>query len=142
MATGRMSKKTKSLQDLHRFLDDKASEVELEREEDRTWSTKEHLVNGLLNKKYLVTLDYDVKYHDWVIEMGFNQNTNFISQISVKLPHIKELNYNACIKIDDADFDHSNAGVWIHQVHDLLDRDKFTDWTKYNDDNPADEVDK
>ena len=53
-----------------------------------------------------------------------------------------ELNYNACIKIDDADFDHSNAGVWIHQVHDLLDRDKFTDWTKYNDDNPADEVDK
>jgi|TARA_S200000501_G_scaffold124312_1_gene117331 hypothetical protein len=102
----------------------------------------EDLVNGLLNKKYLVTLDYDVKYHDWVIEMGFNQNQNFISQISVKLPHIKELNYNACIKIDDADFDHSNAGVWIHQVHDLLDRDKFTDWTKYNDDNPADEVDK
>ena len=36
----------------------------------------EDLVNGLLNKKYLVTLDYDVKYHDWVIEMGFNQNTN------------------------------------------------------------------
>jgi len=55
MATGRMSKKTKSLQDLHRFLDDKASEVELEREEDRTWSTKEHLVN--LKKQKLKVKD-------------------------------------------------------------------------------------
>ena len=50
-----MSKKTKSLQDLHRFLDDKASEVELEREEDRTWSTKEHLVN--LKKQKLKVKD-------------------------------------------------------------------------------------
>ena len=50
-----MSKKTKSLQDLHRFLDDKASEVELEREGDRTWSTKEHLVN--LKKQKLKVKD-------------------------------------------------------------------------------------
>jgi|TARA_A100001388_G_C28683559_1_gene457587 uncharacterized protein YdcH (DUF465 family) len=55
MATGRMSKKTKSLQDLHRFLDDKASEVELERQGDRTWSTKEHLVN--LKKQKLKVKD-------------------------------------------------------------------------------------
>tara|TARA_B100001248_G_scaffold187901_1_gene143501 strand:+ start:1471 stop:1662 length:192 start_codon:yes stop_codon:yes gene_type:complete len=45
MATGRMSKQTKSLQDLHRFLDKKSQEVENEREEDRSWTTKEHLIN-------------------------------------------------------------------------------------------------
>ena len=55
MATGRLSKKTKSLQDLHRFLDDKTSEVELERQGDRTWSTKEHLVN--LKKQKLKVKD-------------------------------------------------------------------------------------
>ena len=94
----------------------------------------EDLVHGLLDRKYKVTLDYDVKYHEWVLEMGFNEKHNFISQISVKLPYVNQLNYNACIKIDDSDFNHSNPGVWIHQVHDLLDKDKFTDWTKYGND--------
>jgi len=98
----------------------------------------EGLVYGLLDKKYTVTLDYDVKYHDWVLEMGFNERHNFISQISIKLPYVNQLNYNACIKIDDSDFNHSNSGVWVHQVHDLLDRNKFTDWTKYGNDNPVD----
>ena len=54
MATGRMSKQTKSLQDLHRFLDEKSQEVETEREEDRSWTTKEHLIN--LKKQKLKAL--------------------------------------------------------------------------------------
>ena len=94
------------------------------------------LVMGLLDAKYTVTLDYDVKYHEWVLESGYNERHNFISQISVKLPYVNQLNYNACIKIDDADFDHSNAGVWIQPVHELLERDKFTDWAKYELDKP------
>jgi len=93
------------------------------------------LVYGLLDKKYLVTLDYDVKYHDWVLEVGYNERQNFISMISVKLPHIDHLNYNACIKIDDKDFKASNAGVWVHYARDLQPRDKFTDWSKYENDN-------
>ena len=101
----------------------------------------EDLVQGLLNKKYLVTLDYDVKYHEWILESGFNENHNFISMISVKLPYVNQLNYNACIKIDDADFDHSNPGVWVHNVHPLLQRNKFTDWRAYGDDNPVDNDD-
>jgi len=96
------------------------------------------LVRGLLNKKYLVTLDYDVKYHEWILESGYNEDHNFISMISVKLPYVNQLNYNACIKIDDADFDHSNPGVWVHNIHPLLQRDKFTDWRAYGDDNPVD----
>tara|TARA_Y200000002_G_C22089102_1_gene417865 strand:+ start:216 stop:401 length:186 start_codon:yes stop_codon:yes gene_type:complete len=55
MATGRLSKQTKGLQDLHRFLDEKSSEVEQERRGDRTWSTKQHLVN--LKKQKLQVKD-------------------------------------------------------------------------------------
>ena len=98
----------------------------------------EDLVHGLLDKNYWVTLDYDVKYHEWVLEMGFNEKHKFISMLSVKLPYVNQLNYNACIKIDDADFDHSNPGVWIQPVHGLLERDKFTDWSKYGNDEPKD----
>tara|TARA_B100001113_G_scaffold350861_1_gene348827 strand:+ start:434 stop:619 length:186 start_codon:yes stop_codon:yes gene_type:complete len=55
MATGRMSKAEKKLRNLHRFLDDKTTEVQREREGDRSWSTKEHLVN--LKKKKLKIKD-------------------------------------------------------------------------------------
>ena len=98
----------------------------------------EELVYGLLDKKYMVTFDYDVIYHDWVLENGFNERQNFISQISIKLPYINQLNYNACIKIDDTDFKFSNPGVWVHQIHDLLERKKFTSWSEYEEDNPVD----
>jgi len=97
------------------------------------WDT---LVFGLLEAGYIVTLDYDLVYHEYVLEAGYNERNNFISQISVKLPYIDQLNYNACIKIDDKDFKATNAGVWVHQVHDLKDRSKFTDWTKYGEDSP------
>ncbi len=106
--------------------------------EVKKWSV---IINGLLDKDYWVTLDYDVKYHEWILNCDFNESPKFISQISVKLPHIEQLNYNACIKIDDNDFDASNPGVWIHQVHDLMDRKKFTGWNAYSKDEPI-KVDK
>lgn len=99
------------------------------------------IILGLLRKGYWVTLDYDVKYHDWVIQRDYNDYEKFISQISVKLPDVDQLNYNACIKIDDRDFDATNPGVWIHQVHDLMDRNKFTNWDAYSKDENI-EVDK
>lgn len=102
---------------------------------DEDW---DHLVFGLLSEGYMVTLDYDVKHHEWVLESGYNEHDKFISQISVKLPNINQLNYNACIKIDDKDYKATNSGVWIHQIHDLQDRQKFTDWSKYENDNPLD----
>lgn len=104
-------------------------------EETEAW---DDLVHGLLSEGFKVTLDYDIKYHEWVLESGYNEESNFISQISVKLPYIDQLNYNACIKIDDKDFKATNPGVWIHQVHDLQGRDKFTDWDAYSKDNPVD----
>jgi hypothetical protein len=55
--------------------------------------------------------------------------------ISVKLPYIQQLGYNATIKLDDKDFAATNPGVWCHSVHDLMKRDQaFTDWYKYTKD--------
>jgi hypothetical protein len=54
--------------------------------------------------------------------------------ISVKLPYIQQLGYNAIIKLDDKDFKASNPGVWCHSVHDLQNRTVFTDWSKYTKD--------
>jgi hypothetical protein len=59
---------------------------------------------------------------------------NFLPMISVKLPYLQLLGYNATIKLDDKDFAATNPGVWCHQLHDLKDRTKFTDWSKYTKD--------
>tara|TARA_B100000902_G_scaffold25505_1_gene30663 strand:- start:2969 stop:3523 length:555 start_codon:yes stop_codon:yes gene_type:complete len=106
------------------------------------------MISVLLEEGWLVTLDYDVMYHQLVID-NLHESTlpmssifrNFIPQISVKIPHIEELNYNACIKIDDVDYNHSNPGVWVHQVNELMQRSKFTDWKQYTKDKPIKEVD-
>ena len=94
------------------------------------------LVQELCQAGFWVTLDYDVRYHEYVLEAGYNEQNKFISMISVKLPHIDQLNYNACVKIDDKDFKASNAGVWVHYARDLQPRDKFTSWEKYENDSP------
>ena len=54
--------------------------------------------------------------------------------ISVKIPYAGLLNYNTVIKIDDKDFAATNPGVWCHSLHDLQDREAFTDWSKYTQD--------
>ena len=107
-------------------------------EETEGW---DEMVTELLKAGFWVTLDYDVKHHDFVIESGYNEHDQFISMISVKLPYVEQLNYNACIKIDDTDFKATNPGVWVHRVHDLKNTDRFTDWREYTKDKPIKEVD-
>jgi len=107
-------------------------ETESERDD---WDT---MIDSLLNAGFWVTLDYDIFYHEYVLEAGYNEQNKFISMISVKLSYIDQLNYNACVKIDDKDFKASNAGVWVHSARDLLPRDKFTAWEQYTQDKPVD----
>jgi hypothetical protein len=90
----------------------------------------------LKNFKGLVTLDFDVSHIEWVLDGGFTESHNFIPQVSVKLPHIQQLGYNAVLKMDDRDFNSTNPGVWCHSVHQLMDRNNFTDWTRYGKDAP------
>jgi hypothetical protein len=100
-------------------------------EENKVW---DNLVMGLLKADFWVTLDFETKYTDWVLECGFTEYRRFIPMISVRIPYIDQLGYNACIKIDDIDFDATNEGVWVHSLHKLMDRSVFTDWDQYTQD--------
>ena len=101
---------------------------------DQAW---DDLVIPLLEKGYLVTLDFPIADIEWVLECGYTEYNNFIPMVSAKLPYIQQLGYNACLKLDDKDFNASNPGVWVHSVHDLMDRSCFTSWDKYKQDQPV-----
>ena len=55
METGRASKKAKKLLDMHQYLHGKVEQVERERTGDRSWGTKQHLIN--LKKQKLAIKD-------------------------------------------------------------------------------------
>lgn len=55
MATGRKSKNAKRLQNMHEYFHTKVEQVEKERNYDRSWETKQHLVN--LKKEKLAAKD-------------------------------------------------------------------------------------
>ena len=94
----------------------------------------DNLIIDLVREGIWVTLDFDVKYAEAILEGGMTEYDTFIPMISVKIPYIRQYNYNATLKIDDKDFKASNPGVWCHSVHDLMDRSTFTDWSKYTQD--------
>lgn len=98
------------------------------------WRAWEDMITPLLNKGWLCTLDVDVKHVEGLVEGTLIEYNNFIPQISVKIPYAKLLNYNTCIKIDDKDFKSTNPGIWVHQLHALMSRETFNDWSEYSKD--------
>ena len=99
------------------------------------WTQWENMIHPFLSKGILCTLDIDVNQVEGLLESGLTERRNFIPMISVKLPYIQQLGYNATIKLDDKDFAATNPGVWCHSVHALMKRDQaFTDWYKYTKD--------
>jgi hypothetical protein len=98
------------------------------------WQDWEMMIRDCLEKGILCTLDFDVANVNFVTESSLTEFNNFIPMISVKLPYIQLLGYNATIKLDDKDFAATNPGVWCHSLHDLRDRKVFTDWSKYTKD--------
>ena len=99
-----------------------------------TWREWEGMITKCLQQGLLCTLDLDVSSAEGLVESALVEYNNFIPMISVKLPYLQLLGYNATIKLDDKDFAATNPGVWCHQLHDLKDRAKFTDWSKYTKD--------
>lgn len=97
----------------------------------RSWNS---LIGRFLSEGYWVTLDFDVKHSDLVTESHWNECDRFVPMISVKLPYIKLYNYNATLKLDDTTWGHSNPGVWTHQLHELMAKDKYTYWDQYTQD--------
>lgn len=103
---------------------------------EEQWQPWESMAKKLLNMGFWVTLDVDISQVEGLLETGLTEYNKFIPMISAKLPYIQLLGYNACLKIDDKDFNTGNPGVWVHAVHDLMDRSRFTGWDKYIKDQP------
>jgi hypothetical protein len=98
------------------------------------WNPWESMIQHFLSAGYPCTMDIDVSQVEGLLESGLCEHYNFIPMISVKIPYIRQLGYNATIKLDDRDFAATNPGVWCHNLHDLQKRTKFTDWSKYSND--------
>lgn len=99
--------------------------------EEKLWN---NLIETLCQEGFWVTLDFELEHLEWVQDQDYTEHNKFIPMISVKVPYIEDLGYNACIKIDDQDFNATNKGVWTHRVHDLMDRNRFTQWDQYKSD--------
>jgi hypothetical protein len=102
----------------------------------QVWGAWDEMIKFFLQKGYLCTLDIDNSSVEGLAEGSLCEFNNFIPMISVKLPYVQLLGYNATIKLDDKDFAATNPGVWCHSLHDLRSRTTFTDWSKYTKDEP------
>jgi len=105
---------------------------------DKDWVGWNDLITNMLEEDIWITLDFDVSLTERVLECGFTEYDTFIPMISVKLPYMGQLGYNATLKLDDKDFKATNPGVWCHSLHDLQTRKTFTDWSKYTKDEVID----
>jgi hypothetical protein len=103
----------------------------ISQEEYKAW---DEVIIGCLKKDFWVTLDFGVEHIEGVLESAYNEYPRFVPMISVKLPYINQLNYNATLKLDDRTWGATNPGVWTHQLHDLMSKDKYTHWDQYTQD--------
>jgi len=101
-----------------------------------SWRPWENMIKHFLDSGYWCTLDIDVTCVEGLLESGLTEQRRFIPMISVKLPYIQQLGYNATIKLDDKDFEATNPGVWCHNLQSLTNRNVFTDWDEYKNDQP------
>ncbi len=118
----------------HIYFGANQSFPKLATDDANAWRPWERMIDQCLDSDYWCTLDFDVSVVQGVLEMPVIGHRRFIPQISVKLPYLQQLGYNATLKIDDIDFEHSNPGVWCHSLNSLTTRETFTDWDQYGKD--------
>lgn len=94
----------------------------------------ENVIMTYLDRGFWCSLDIPFEYVEEFHEGGLCERDRFIPIIKVPIPYVRLWNYNTCVKIDDRDFAATNPGVWVHQLHDLQARDRFTDWSQYEKD--------
>ena len=98
------------------------------------WSLWTDMIFVLLEEGYWCTLDFDSKHIEILLEYCLTEKRRFIPQISVKIPYLTLLGYNATLKLDDKDFDATNPGVWCHKLSNLTTDESFTGWDAYGKD--------
>jgi len=99
----------------------------------------EKMITPFLDNGFLCSLDIPLSATELFLEGPLVEYENFIPQIRVPIPYIKQWNYNTMLKIDDKGFEATNPGVWCHSLHDLMDRSKFTEWNEYKNDKIVDD---
>jgi hypothetical protein len=100
-------------------------------ENHQTW---ENVISTFLDRGFWCSLDIPFDQAAEFNESGLCERDRFIPIIKVPIPYIRLWNYNTCVKIDDRDFADTNPGVWVHQLHNLMAHDRFTDWSQYDKD--------
>jgi hypothetical protein len=103
-------------------------------EEYQAW---DDVIIGCLKKDYWVSLDFGVEHIEGVLESAYNEYPRFVPMISVKLPYINQLNYNATLKLDDRTWGATNPGVWTHHLSSLMTKETYTHWDQYTQDTPT-----
>jgi len=99
-----------------------------------TWISWENMIKHCLKAGFWCTLDLDTADIEGLGEAGLSEYRKFIPQISVKIPYLSLLNYNATVKIDDKDFEATNPGIWCMPLTELTQRRHFTSWDEYSKD--------
>ena len=94
----------------------------------------ESVIQTYLDRGFWCSLDIPFEYVKDFNDGGLCERDRFIPIIKVAIPYIKLWNYNTCVKIDDRDFAATNPGVWVHELRDLMPRDRFTGWSDYSED--------
>ena len=94
----------------------------------------ESVIRSYLDRGFWCSLDIPFDQVAEFNEGGLCERDRFIPIIKVPVPYIGLWNYNTCVKIDDKDFAATNPGVWVHQLHDLKRRSRFTPWSAYEKD--------
>ena len=92
------------------------------------------MIRYFLDKRITCSLDIPIAEAEIFLESLLVEYDNFIPQLRVPVPYIKQWNYNTMIKIDDRSYNQTNPGVWCHRLHTLMDENKFTDWSEYTND--------
>ena len=105
--------------------------VAITTEEYKAW---DEVIIGCLKADYWVSLDFGVEHIEGVLESCYCEYPRFVPMISVKLPYINQLNYNATLKLDDRTWGATNPGVWTHHLQSLMSKDKYTHWDQYTQD--------
>ena len=118
----------------HIYFGANQSFPKLETNDANRWRGWEEMIMACLEADIWCTLDIDVAQVEGLLEGPLDEQIKFIPQLSVKIPYLTLLGYNATIKLDDKDFKATNPGVWCHTLHSLTGRDTFTSWDEYGKD--------
>jgi len=103
------------------------------------WKEWDDMIEHFLKEDYWCTLDIPLTHAESFLDGVLVEYDNFIPQLRVPLPYIKQWNYNTMLKLDDKDFKATNPGVWTHSLHKLMDRTCFNNWEEYTGDEVLDD---